>query len=354
MRVDDSIYCTVKRRTGECFEKFASSKGSSTSFRNHLEHKHSNLIESRHNIILKLLMFSKETLHNWENKTGREKEVYTDNFVQSCLTPENKPHLDKYQEEQEEIDAVDEEPNTRETFLTLFTDFIVANRLPMSFSENIITLEKLIQFSNRNRGKDSSKSYNPMLILPKRNKLKDLIIQKYIDEKEVIKSTLQEQEFLNFTTDLWKSDTNKYFMGITAHYIDKNWQPQQITIANKHMKNASHSGKDLGNLFLAVLDDYGIKSKLFCITTDNASNNGSMAEYIEKVAEKDLSFSFNREENMISCFAHVINLVCHNLIEKGLKARAPNDSANMEAVMKDIEKNGSENDNPIDRLRKGC
>lgn len=47
MRVDDSIYCTVKRRTGECFEKFASSKGSSTSFRNHLEHKHSNLIESR-------------------------------------------------------------------------------------------------------------------------------------------------------------------------------------------------------------------------------------------------------------------------------------------------------------------
>jgi len=39
---------------------------------------------------------------------------------------------------------------------------------------------------------------------------------------------------------------------------------------------------------------------------------------------------------MISCFAHVINLVCHNLIEKGLKARAPNDSANMEAVMKDV------------------
>ena len=48
-----------------------------------------------------------------------------------------------------------------------------------------------------------------MLILPKRNKLKDLIIQKYIDEKEVIKSTLQEQEFLNFTTDLWKSDTSE-------------------------------------------------------------------------------------------------------------------------------------------------
>ena len=85
-----------------------------------------------------------------------------------------------------------------------------------------------------------------------------------------------------------------------------------------------------------MLDDYGIKDKLFCITADNASNNGSMGEYIEKVAEDDESFNFKKKENMISCFAHVINIVCHDLIEKGLKAKAPNDSANMEAVMEDV------------------
>jgi hypothetical protein len=61
-----------------------------------------------------------------------------------------------------------------------------------------------------------------------------------------------------------------------------------------------------------------------------------MAKYIRKVAENNPSFSFNKEENMISCFTHVVNLVCHNLIEKGLKARAPNDSTNMETVMKDV------------------
>ena len=47
MRVDDFIHCTVKRRKGECFEKFSSSKGSSTSFRKHLENRHFNLTESR-------------------------------------------------------------------------------------------------------------------------------------------------------------------------------------------------------------------------------------------------------------------------------------------------------------------
>lgn len=31
-------------------------------------------------------------------------------------------------------------------------------------------------------------------------------------------------------------------MGITAHFIDQKWEPQQITIALKHMKNASHAG----------------------------------------------------------------------------------------------------------------
>jgi hypothetical protein len=85
-----------------------------------------------------------------------------------------------------------------------------------------------------------------------------------------------------------------------------------------------------------VLDDHNnIKNKLFCIKTDNASNNGSMVEYIEKEAKNDPSFRFNKEENMISCFAHVIKLVYLNLIiVKGLKARALNDSTNMEAVIK--------------------
>lgn len=161
------------------------------------------------NIILKLLTFSKEQITDWEDKTDREKEIYNYDFVQSCLTQENKPHLDRYQKEQEEIDAIDEEPHTRETFLKLFTDFIIANRLTINFSEKNITLEKLIQFSSRNSGNDGSKSYDPILIPPKKNKLKDLLIQKYLDQKEIIKTTLQEQEFLNFTTDLWKSDTSE-------------------------------------------------------------------------------------------------------------------------------------------------
>ena len=61
-----------------------------------------------------------------------------------------------------------------------------------------------------------------------------------------------------------------------------------------------------------------------------------MEEYIEKVAEDDESFNFKKKENMISRFAHVINIVCHDLIEKGLKANAPNDSINVEAITEDV------------------
>lgn len=87
---------------------------------------------------------------------------------------------------------------------------------------------------------------------------------------------------------------------------------------------------------MEVLEDYEIKNNLFCLTTDNASNNGKLADYLEDMAERDSSFKFKRNENLISCLAHVINIVCHDLIDKGLQSRAPIEDADMENVMKDV------------------
>ncbi|KAG2228607.1 hypothetical protein INT48_006894 [Thamnidium elegans] len=124
-------------------------------------------------------------------------------------------------------------------------------------------------------------------------------------------------------------------MGITAHFIDQEWEPQQITIALKHMKNTSHAGSDLGRLFIDILEDYEIKSNLFCLITDNASNNGKLADYLEETAERDSSSTFKRNKNLISCLSHVINIVCHDLIDKGLQSKAPTEDVNMEKFMKD-------------------
>lgn len=102
------------------------------------------------------------------------------------------------------------------------------------------------------------------------------------------------------------------------------------------------------------MDDYSITKSLFCITTDNASNNIKMGHYIESIAQIRNDFRFNSCENMISCSAHVLNLACQDLIKHGIKSEAPT-SNDITPFLLEEELSKTINDrNPVNRLRLGC
>ena len=73
-----------------------------------------------------------------------------------------------------------------------------------------------------------------------------------------------------------------------------------------HLLTFFSSGEYLAEVFMQVLRDFKIESKLFCITTDNGSNMGKMMTEISKL----ISMRFDKQENWISCIGHVINLSC--------------------------------------------
>jgi hypothetical protein len=49
----------------------------------------------------------------------------------------------------------------------------------------------------------------------------------------------------------------------------------QPLLAFKQLQG-SHTGDYLANIVLSVLDEFDIAEKLFCITSDNAGNNGTL------------------------------------------------------------------------------
>ena len=58
-----------------------------------------------------------------------------------------------------------------------------------------------------------------------------------------------------------------------------------------------------------TLDEFDLKHKLFCITTDSASNNYKMVkELATLLLEKD-NINWNSETCHIPCLAHTINIV---------------------------------------------
>jgi hypothetical protein len=63
-----------------------------------------------------------------------------------------------------------------------------------------------------------------------------------------------------------------------------------------------------------LLDQFDLKSKLFCITTDNATNNDTLTAALETRLKVDDAIHFDQSEQHIPCVAHVLNLAVHSFL----------------------------------------
>jgi hypothetical protein len=66
---------------------------------------------------------------------------------------------------------------------------------------------------------------------------------------------------VSFTTDCWTSPNMIAFMGVTAHYIDNEWNLQACTIDFMNLPG-SHSGSTLYEAFVSVLNTFQLKHKV--------------------------------------------------------------------------------------------
>ena len=117
-----------------------------------------------------------------------------------------------------------------------------------------------------------------------------------------MKSTLaSHRSRISYSTDVWTSPTSVPFLGLTAHYIDPEWNLHCDVLALRHIPG-SHTGVRMASVILSILADFELLGRTLFFTVDNASNNDTMIAELIRVNElRDL-------EAHIRCFAHVLNL----------------------------------------------
>lgn len=91
----------------------------------------------------------------------------------------------------------------------------------------------------------------------------------------------------------------------------------------------AHTGKNLADLFIDTIENYGGLKNLCAITTDNASSNKTMAKAIETAS----GGTFKADKQLMGCVAHVLNLAA----VAGLKVLGP----------RDISSENDQTDNPM-------
>ena len=100
-----------------------------------------------------------------------------------------------------------------------------------------------------------------------------------------------------------------------------------------------HYGEVLAEKVFEILDEYDICEKLFCITTDGAGNNNTMAKELSHLLKKEKDINWNHKEMHLHCMNHIINLAVQKFLKsiKGLASKDELDELIDEANMDDNE-----------------
>jgi hypothetical protein len=93
-------------------------------------------------------------------------------------------------------------------------------------------------------------------------------------------------------------------LGIVAHFIDKSGQLRSVVLDMQELEG-SHSGLNMAEYTMKVVDDYQIRSRLDYLMMDNASSNDTLAY------ELDVQLcctNWAPNTHCLRCFAHIMNL----------------------------------------------
>jgi len=133
---------------------------------------------------------------------------------------------------------------------------------------------------------------------------------------------------------MWTSPNRIPIFAIIGHWWSKDFEEREEVLEFIEV-NGSHTGDALAKLVLKLIVEYNLEKKLFAITGDNAGNNGTLCQatydVLKKVYDDKPSpigrerMQFHGKASWIRCFAHVVALVCGDILT-GVNAGSAKDA----------------------------
>jgi hypothetical protein len=113
-------------------------------------------------------------------------------------------------------------------------------------------------------------------------------------------TTTRSRIYISF--NLWTSPNSLGLITVVAHYLNKDLNARSYLIGLRRI-NGAHSGENIAEAILPILQEMGIISRLGFFIADNAGNNNT---YIRAICQSlDIK---NSKTRRVRCLNHIINL----------------------------------------------
>lgn len=120
---------------------------------------------------------------------------------------------------------------------------------------------------------------NPKLQHISQQMVKDDVLGIYRQEKEIFALALESIP-VSLTFDLWFSEKEDGYLLLRANFVDENWTLQSRVLNLKFIP-PPHEGPLLAEKVIDLLEEWGIKKKLFTITLNDASTNNGLVDVVK-------------------------------------------------------------------------
>ena len=130
------------------------------------------------------------------------------------------------------------------------------------------------------------------------------IMEDFITTREkVSKELLASKSLIHISFDLWTSPNQLAMIGVIGHWMNP-YGNIRTTLLGLRRLRGPHSGENMAQQVISVLNDFQIKDNLGYFVLDNATSNDTCVKAILEELRPDL----NPQHRRLRCLGHIINL----------------------------------------------
>jgi hypothetical protein len=96
-------------------------------------------------------------------------------------------------------------------------------------------------------------------------------MSKLYDEERALlmHSLLPACSSVSLTSDIWSGNAMEVYISVVAHYVGANWELHKKVIGFRLIE-ASHTGENIAEKLVCVVEEFGLIDKVFVLSPDNA------------------------------------------------------------------------------------
>jgi hypothetical protein len=112
---------------------------------------------------------------------------------------------------------------------------------------------------------------DPQFTVPGEKKIRMMIARSYGYNRDKLKLFLKSAQSISLTTDLWSSRSKHGYLGLTATWINKDFEIMDVLLEISYFPTP-HTAKAITEAIKKAIQKWEIEGQVVSITTDNGAN----------------------------------------------------------------------------------